>query len=227
MKLPATLSNSTTNGNGHKSVSTRVSPAISSPLHANAFLLSDDEKVVLIAEKFAEIMEIMGLDLKDDSLSGTPERVAKMYIHETFQGLNPLNKPDITLFENNYAYGEMLVERNITLHSTCEHHFVPILGVCHVAYFATGKVVGLSKLNRIVKYYAKRPQVQERLTEQIAAELKRSLQTEDVAVYIDAEHLCVKTRGIEDCASTTVTSHYCGRFKDAGVRSEFLSAIRS
>jgi GTP cyclohydrolase I len=204
-----------------------VSPAISSPLHANAFLLSDDEKVVLIAEKFAEIMEIMGLDLKDDSLSGTPERVAKMYIHETFQGLNPLNKPDITLFENNYAYGEMLVERNITLHSTCEHHFVPILGVCHVAYFATGKVVGLSKLNRIVKYYAKRPQVQERLTEQIAAELKRSLQTEDVAVYIDAEHLCVKTRGIEDCASSTVTSHYSGRFKDAGVRSEFLSAIRS
>ncbi|KRO75412.1 MAG: GTP cyclohydrolase [Cryomorphaceae bacterium BACL23 MAG-120924-bin60] len=204
-----------------------MSPAISSPLHANAFLLSDDEKVVLIAEKFAEIMEIMGLDLKDDSLSGTPERVAKMYIHETFQGLNPLNKPDITLFENNYAYGEMLVERNITLHSTCEHHFVPILGVCHVAYFATGKVVGLSKLNRIVKYYAKRPQVQERLTEQIAAELKRSLQTEDVAVYIDAEHLCVKTRGIEDCASSTVTSHYSGRFKDAGVRSEFLSAIRS
>jgi len=204
-----------------------VSPAISSPLHANAFVLSDDEKVVLIAEKFAEIMEIMGLDLKDDSLSGTPERVAKMYIHETFQGLNPLNKPDITLFENNYAYGEMLVERNITLHSTCEHHFVPILGVCHVAYFATGKVVGLSKLNRIVKYYAKRPQVQERLTEQIAAELKRSLQTEDVAVYIDAEHLCVKTRGIEDCASSTVTSHYSGRFKDAGVRSEFLSAIRS
>ena len=227
MKLPATLSNSTTNGNGHKSGSTRVSPAISSPLHANAFLLSDDEKVVLIAEKFAEIMEIMGLDLKDDSLSGTPERVAKMYIHETFQGLNPLNKPDITLFENNYAYGEMLVERNITLHSTCEHHFVPILGVCHVAYFATGKVVGLSKLNRIVKYYAKRPQVQERLTEQISAELKRSLQTEDVAVYIDAEHLCVKTRGIEDCASSTVTSHYSGRFKDAGVRSEFLSAIRS
>jgi len=227
MKLPVTLSNSMTNGNGHKSVSTRVSPAISSPLHANAFLLSDDEKVVLIAEKFAEIMEIMGLDLKDDSLSGTPERVAKMYIHETFQGLNPLNKPDITLFENNYAYGEMLVERNITLHSTCEHHFVPILGVCHVAYFATGKVVGLSKLNRIVKYYAKRPQVQERLTEQIAAELKRSLQTEDVAVYIDAEHLCVKTRGIEDCTSSTVTSHYSGRFKDAGVRSEFLSAIRS
>ena len=195
-------------------------------MHPNAFVLSDDEKVVLIAEKFAEIMEIMGLDLKDDSLSGTPERVAKMYIHETFQGLNPLNKPDITLFENNYAYGEMLVERNITLHSTCEHHFVPILGVCHVAYFAKGKVVGLSKLNRIVKFYSKRPQVQERLTEQIAAELKRSLQTEDVAVYLDAEHLCVKTRGVEDCSSSTVTSHYSGRFKDPDVRNEFLTAFK-
>ena len=195
-------------------------------MHPNAFVLSDDEKVVLIAEKFAEIMEILGLDLKDDSLSGTPERVAKMYIHETFQGLNPLNKPDITLFENNYAYGEMLVERNITVHSTCEHHFVPILGVCHVAYFAKGKVVGLSKLNRIVKFYSKRPQVQERLTEQIAAELKRSLQTEDVAVYLDAEHLCVKTRGVEDCSSSTVTSHYSGRFKDPDVRNEFLTAFK-
>ena len=195
-------------------------------MHPNAFVLSDDEKVVLIAEKFAEIMEIMGLDPKDDSLSGTPERVAKMYIHETFQGLNPLNKPDITLFENNYAYGEMLVERNITVHSTCEHHFVPILGVCHVAYFAKGKVVGLSKLNRIVKFYSKRPQVQERLTEQIAAELKRSLQTEDVAVYLDAEHLCVKTRGVEDCSSSTVTSHYSGRFKDPDVRNEFLTAFK-
>lgn len=196
-------------------------------MHANSMALSDSEKVVLIAEKFAEIMEIMGLDLQDDSLAGTPERVAKMYVHETFQGLNPLNKPDITLFDNAYAYGEMLVERNITLHSTCEHHFVPILGVCHVAYFATGKVVGLSKLNRIVKFYAKRPQVQERLTEQIAAELKRALQTEDVAVYIDAEHLCVKTRGVEDCASSTVTSHYSGKFKDQNTRAEFLNAIKA
>ncbi|HBJ70931.1 MAG TPA: GTP cyclohydrolase I FolE [Cryomorphaceae bacterium] len=226
MKLPATLSNSVINGNGNQSVPSRLSSALSSPMHPNAFVLSDDEKVVLIAEKFAEIMEIMGLDLKDDSLSGTPERVAKMYIHETFQGLNPLNKPDITLFENNYAYGEMLVERNITVHSTCEHHFVPILGVCHVAYFAKGKVVGLSKLNRIVKFYSKRPQVQERLTEQIAAELKRSLQTEDVAVYLDAEHLCVKTRGVEDCSSSTVTSHYSGRFKDPDVRNEFLTAFK-
>jgi GTP cyclohydrolase I len=149
-----------------------------------------------------------------------------MYVHETFQGLNPLNKPEVTLFENGYQYHEMLVERNITLHSTCEHHFVPILGVCHVAYFATGKVVGLSKLNRIVKYWAKRPQVQERLTEQIAQDLKRVLHTEDVAVYIDAEHLCVKTRGVEDCGSSTVTSHYSGRFTDPSVRAEFLGALK-
>lgn len=189
-------------------------------------VLSDAEKVELITEKFADIMEILGLDLTDDSLKDTPARVAKMYVHETFQGLNPLNKPEVTLFENGYHYHEMLVERNITLHSTCEHHFVPILGVCHVAYFATGKVVGLSKLNRIVKYWAKRPQVQERLTEQIAQDLKRVLHTEDVAVYIDAEHLCVKTRGVEDCGSSTVTSHFGGRFQEAAVRAEFLGAIK-
>ncbi|MDG1252965.1 MAG: GTP cyclohydrolase I FolE [Schleiferiaceae bacterium] len=201
-------------------------PEAGAAIPVSSMALSDEEKVVLIAEKFAEIMEIMGLDLKDDSLSGTPERVAKMYVHETFQGLNPLNKPEITLFDNTYAYGEMLVERNITLHSTCEHHFVPILGHCHVAYFAKNKVVGLSKLNRIVKYYAKRPQVQERLTEQIAAELKRALQTEDVAVYIDAEHLCVKTRGVEDCASSTVTSHFSGIFKEQNTRAEFFTVIK-
>lgn len=221
------MSNSTIKLNGRSNGVSISLPMLNTPMHANSMALSDSEKVVLIAEKFAEIMEIMGLDLQDDSLAGTPERVAKMYVHETFQGLNPLNKPDITLFDNAYAYGEMLVERNITLHSTCEHHFVPILGVCHVAYFATGKVVGLSKLNRIVKYYAKRPQVQERLTEQIAAELKRALQTEDVAVYIDAEHLCVKTRGVEDCASSTVTSHYSGKFKDQHTRAEFLNAIKA
>lgn len=189
-------------------------------------VLTDAEKVELITEKFADIMEILGLDLTDDSLKDTPARVAKMYVHETFQGLNPLNKPEVTLFENGYHYHEMLVERNITLHSTCEHHFVPILGVCHVAYFATGKVVGLSKLNRIVKYWAKRPQVQERLTEQIAQDLKRVLHTEDVAVYIDAEHLCVKTRGVEDCGSSTVTSHYSGRFTDPSIRAEFLGALK-
>ncbi|HAB35231.1 MAG TPA: GTP cyclohydrolase I FolE [Cryomorphaceae bacterium] len=210
--------------NGHSNG--LVFEAISNPKEKFPTVLSDAEKVELITEKFADIMEILGLDLTDDSLKDTPARVAKMYVHETFQGLNPLNKPEVTLFENGYQYHEMLVERNITLHSTCEHHFVPILGVCHVAYFATGKVVGLSKLNRIVKYWAKRPQVQERLTEQIAADLKRVLQTEDVAVYIDAEHLCVKTRGVEDCASSTVTSHYSGRFTEPATRAEFLGAIK-
>jgi GTP cyclohydrolase I len=150
-----------------------------------------------------------------------------MYVLEQFAGLNPLNKPEVTLFENRYHYHEMILERNITLHSTCEHHFVPILGVCHVAYFSSGEVVGLSKLNRIVRYFAKRPQVQERLTEQIAAELKKVLRTEDVAVYIDAEHLCVKMRGVEDSHSSTATSHFGGAFQEPSVRAEFLQAIRA
>lgn len=199
--------------------------SLATPLRPDAFVLSDAEKVEQIAEKFADIMGILGLDLRDDSLQDTPRRVAKMMVLEHFQGLNPANKPEITLFSNPYRYGEMLVERNITLHSTCEHHFVPILGVCHVAYFSNGPVIGLSKLNRLVRHYAKRPQVQERLTEQIAAELKSTLGTEDIAVYIDAEHLCVKTRGVEDCASSTVTSHYSGKFQEAQVRHEFLHAI--
>jgi GTP cyclohydrolase I len=226
MKPLATMSNSVikAHSNGHSNGVGVAAVKAVKPLLPN--VLTDAEKVELIAEKFADIMEILGLDLTDDSLKDTPSRVAKMYVHETFQGLNPLNKPEVTLFENGYHYQEMLVERNITLHSTCEHHFVPILGVCHVAYFATGKVVGLSKLNRIVKYWAKRPQVQERLTEQIAQDLKRVLHTEDVAVYIDAEHLCVKTRGVEDCGSSTVTSHYSGRFTDPSVRAEFLGALK-
>ena len=226
MKPLVTMSNSAIKAhtNGHSNGMTIATMKAVKSAIPN--ILTDAEKVELIAEKFADIMEILGLDLTDDSLKDTPSRVAKMYVHETFQGLNPLNKPEVTLFENGYQYHEMLVERNITLHSTCEHHFVPILGVCHVAYFATGKVVGLSKLNRIVKYWAKRPQVQERLTEQIAQDLKRVLHTEDVAVYIDAEHLCVKTRGVEDCGSSTVTSHYSGRFSDPSVRAEFLGALK-
>ena len=195
------------------------------PLRADAFDLTDDEKIARIAEKFEDIMQIMGLDLTDDSLSGTPLRVAKMYIQEVFSGLNPLNKPDVRLFENKYQYNQMLVEKNITLHSYCEHHFVPILGKAHVAYISNGYVIGLSKINRIVKYYAKRPQVQERLTEQIAAELKRVLKTDDVAVYIDAEHLCVSTRGIEDTGSSTITTHYSGKFAEVDVKNEFLSYI--
>lgn len=199
--------------------------SLATPMREDAFLLSEDEKIQQIAEKFADIMGILGLDLRDDSLQDTPKRVAKMMVLEHFQGLNPANKPAVTLFSNPYRYGEMLVERNITLHSTCEHHFVPILGVCHVAYFSNGQVIGLSKLNRLVRHYAKRPQVQERLTEQIAAELKLTLGTEDVAVFIDAEHLCVKTRGVEDCGSSTVTSHYSGKFQDPQVRNEFLHTV--
>lgn len=196
------------------------------PLRPDAFDISNKEKIKLIAEKFKDIMEIMGLDLTDDSLKGTPNRVAKMYIEEVFSGLNPANKPDIKLFENKYQYNQMLVEKNITLHSYCEHHFVPILGHAHVAYISNGHVIGLSKINRIVRYFAKRPQVQERLTEQIAQELKHILKTEDVAVMIDAEHLCVSTRGIEDTNSSTVTAHYSGKFLEKDVKSEFLAYIQ-
>ena len=187
---------------------------------------SDEEKISLITNHFRQIMLILGLDLSDDSLQGTPARVAKMYVKEIFSGLNPENKPDITLFENRYSYSEMLVEKNITLYSSCEHHFVPIIGKAHVAYYSSGKVIGLSKINRIVQYYSKKPQVQERLTEQIAAALKEALNTKDVAVVIDAAHLCVASRGINDVNSTTVTSHYSGKFKNESVKKEFLSSIR-
>jgi len=198
---------------------------LDTPMRSDAFLLTADEKVDLIEEKFADILHILGMDLNDDSLSGTPRRVAKMYVNEIFQGLLPENKPSAKLFDNKYRYGQMLVEKNITVHSYCEHHLVPILGKAHVAYISSGKVIGLSKINRLVRYYAKRPQVQERLTEQIANELRKSLQTEDVAVYIDAEHMCVATRGVEDCASSTVTVHYSGKFKEESYRNEFLKII--
>ena len=181
---------------------------IETPMKSDAFKLSDTEKKQRIALLFEEIMDVMGLDLTDDSLKGTPERVAKMYIDEIFSGLNPANKPKIALFDNKYQYNQMLVEKNITFYSNCEHHFVPIIGKAHVAYISSGKVIGLSKLNRIVQYYAKRPQVQERLTNQIAEELKSILQTDDVAVIIDAKHLCVSSRGIKDESSATVTSFY-------------------
>ena len=159
------------------------------PMKEGAFDISDIEKKEQIAHYFAKIMDILGLDLSDDSLKGTPMRVAKMYVEEIFSGLNPENKPKATLFDNKYRYNQMLVEKNITFYSNCEHHFVPIFGKAHVAYISSGKVIGLSKLNRIVQYYAKRPQVQERLTNQIAAELQGILQTKDVAVILDARHL--------------------------------------
>jgi len=195
------------------------------PMRADAWDITAEEKIEGIAHHFGKIMDLLGLDRTDDSLSGTPLRVAKMYVNEVFQGLNPANKPVVRMFENKYGYGEMLVEKNITLHSYCEHHFVPILGVAHVAYISNGHVIGLSKINRIVRYFAKRPQVQERLTEQIARELKQVLQTEDIAVVIDAEHLCVSTRGIEDTGSSTVTAHYGGKFKEDKYKSEFLKHI--
>ena len=185
---------------------------LQTPMKADAFKFSDQEKKEKIASLFKEIMDVMGLDLTDDSLKGTPKRVAKMYIDEIFSGLNPANKPKVALFDNKYQYNQMLVEKNITFYSNCEHHFVPIIGKAHVAYMSSGKVIGLSKLNRIVQYFAKRPQVQERLTNQIAEELKVILNTEDVAVIIDAKHLCVSSRGIKDDTSSTVTSYFGGKF---------------
>jgi|TARA_B110000238_G_scaffold169560_1_gene186522 GTP cyclohydrolase I len=185
---------------------------LKTPMKADAFVLSDADKKEKIATLFAEIMDVMGLDLTDDSLKGTPKRVAKMYIDEIFSGLNPANKPKVALFDNKYQYNQMLVEKNITFYSNCEHHFVPIIGKAHIAYISSGKVIGLSKINRIVQYYAKRPQVQERLTNQIAEELKAILETEDVAVIIDAKHLCVSSRGIKDDTSATVTSYFGGKF---------------
>jgi GTP cyclohydrolase I len=202
-----------------------VMTTIETPMREDAFLLSDEEKIAQIEEKFRDIMNIMGLDLTDDSLQGTPHRVAKMYIKEIFSGLNPENKPAVKLFENKYQYKEMLVERNITFYSNCEHHFVPIIGKAHVAYISNGKVIGLSKLNRIVQFFAKRPQVQERLTIQIAEELKRVMETEDVAVLIDAVHLCVSSRGVQDFNSATVTSSYSGAFNNEATRNEFLKYV--
>lgn len=202
-----------------------VGTSVDTPLRDDAFELSDEKKIEKITEHFKGIMETLGLDLTDDSLQGTPHRVAKMYVSEIFSGLNPANKPQVKLFENKYGYNNMLVEKDITLFSNCEHHFVPIIGKAHVAYMSGGKVIGLSKINRIVQYYAKRPQVQERLTRQIAEELKNLLETDDVAVVIDAAHLCVSSRGIQDVNSSTVTAEYCGQFKEEATRNEFLKYL--
>jgi len=196
------------------------------PLRSDAFDLSAEEKIKIIAVHVKEILHTLGLDLNDESIRDTPLRVAKMYVNETFRGLDPANKPSATLFNNSYQYSQMLVEKNITFYSTCEHHLVPIFGKVHVAYYSSGKVIGLSKLNRLVDYYARRPQVQERLTIQIAEALREILQTEDVAVVIDSTHLCVSSRGIQDVNSTTITSEFCGKFKNRDVRSEFLQYTR-
>lgn len=196
------------------------------PLRLDAFDMDDDTKIELIQKHFRQIMEIMGLDLEDDSLKGTPERVAKMYINEIFSGLNPANMPSVTLFENKYNYNQMLVEKNITVFSNCEHHFVPITGKAHIGYISSGKVIGLSKLNRIVQYYSRRPQVQERLTVQIGEALKEILNTDDVAVVIDADHMCVQSRGVQDIKSSTVTSYYGGKFQNENTKNEFLGYLR-
>jgi GTP cyclohydrolase IA len=202
-----------------------ISTSVDTPLRPDAFMMSDEEKKAKIEFHFRHIMETLGLDLTDDSLKGTPKRVAKMYIDEIFSGLNPANAPKIALFENKYQYNGMLVEKNISFYSNCEHHFVPIMGKAHVAYISNGKVIGLSKLNRIVQHFAKRPQVQERLTMQIAKELRKILGTDDVAVLIDAKHLCVSSRGIKDESSATVTSYYGGQFLQESVKAEFLKNI--
>ena len=200
---------------------------IETPMSENAFELNDAEKIEIIQGHFNEIMKTLGLNLNDDSLNGTPYRVAKMYVNELFSGLNPNSKPSISVFDNKYKYNKLLVEKNITFSSSCEHHFLPIVGKAHIGYISSGKVIGLSKLNRIVDYYAKRPQVQERATIQIFNELKAALSTEDIIVVIDAEHLCVSTRGIKDRSSSTITMEHGGKFNEIQQRKEFLKFIDS
>ena len=202
-----------------------IGSSAETPLRPDAFEMDDDLKMELIAKHFKEIMHILGLDLTDDSLKGTPQRVAKMYIKEIFSGLNPANKPKIALFDNKYQYNQMLVEKDILFYSNCEHHFVPIIGKAHVAYISKGKVVGLSKINRIVQFYAKRPQVQERLTIQIANDLQEALQTDDIAVVIEAKHLCVSSRGVQDVSSSTTTSEFKGKFLNEATKAEFLKYL--
>lgn len=226
MKQKETLWNTRLNGYTIDEVGDEhLSASYDTPLRDDAFEMDDELKMELIEKHFKEIMLILGLDLNDDSLKGTPRRVAKMYVKEIFSGLNPKNKPLARLFENKYNYDEMLIQKDITFHSNCEHHFVPIVGKAHVGYISSGKVIGLSKINRIVQYFAKRPQVQERLTVQIANELKDKLQTDDVAVVLEAAHMCVSSRGVQDIDSKTITSQFFGKFKEENVKKEFLNYI--
>jgi len=203
-----------------------IATSADNPIRKDAFLLTDLEKIDAIQADVKNILNTLGMDLTDDSLKGTPKRVAKMFVNEIFGGLSPEKKPQASTFENKYNYGEMLVEKNITLYSTCEHHLLPIVGKAHIAYISNGTVVGLSKMNRIVDYFAKRPQVQERLTIQIVKELQIILNTDDVACVIDAKHLCVNSRGIRDIDSSTVTSEYGGQFKNTEIKREFLDYIK-
>ncbi len=220
MKIERDIKNIDNIGDDH------IGTSANTPMRADAFKLSNEEKIDVIKDDVRHIMETLGLDLTDDSLNGTPLRVAKMFVNEVFGGLNPKKRPKASTFQNKYKYGEMLVEKNITVYSTCEHHLLPIVGKAHVAYISNGTVVGLSKMNRIVDYYAKRPQVQERLTIQIVKELQRILNTPDVACVIDAKHLCVNSRGIRDIDSSTVTSEFGGKFKNTETKREFLDYIK-
>lgn len=220
MKLEDILQNIDEQGDNHANANRET------PLRDNAFDMNDQQKIDSIQKDVKHILETLGMDLNDDSLKGTPLRVAKMFVKEIFGGLHPDRKPKASTFKNNYKYGEMLVEKNITVYSTCEHHLLPIVGKAHVAYISKGNVVGLSKMNRIVDYYAKRPQVQERLTLQIVEELQKVLGTDDVACIIDAKHLCVNSRGIRDIDSSTVTSEFGGQFQDKETKREFLDYIK-
>lgn len=202
-----------------------IGSSAKTPLRPDAFDISDEEKRNRIEASVRDILDTLGMDLEDDSIKGTPRRVAKAYVNEIFSGLKPNNKPKLSTFDNNYKYGEMLVEKNITVYSTCEHHLLPIVGRAHVAYISNGNVIGLSKMNRIVDYYAKRPQVQERLTMQVVQALQEALGTEDVACVIDAKHLCVNSRGVRDIVSSTVTSEFGGKFKDQSTKQEFLDYL--
>ncbi|MDR9399615.1 GTP cyclohydrolase I FolE [Salibacter sp.] len=205
---------------------THMMSSIDTPMRKDAFDLSDEEKIERIEEYFGKIMETLGLDLTDDSLQGTPHRVAKLYVKDLFNGLKPEQKPRAATFDNKYDYSRMLVEKNITVNSACEHHFMPIIGNAHVAYISSGNVIGLSKINRIVEYYSRRPQVQERLALQILNELKQVLKSDDVAVLIEAKHLCVTTRGIRNENTTTITAEYSGKFNEQETKQEFLDYIK-
>jgi len=202
-----------------------VKMGVETPTNLNNY--DRKEKIDHIEAHFAHIMRILGLDLSDDSLVDTPKRVAKMYVNEIFWGLDYEAFPKCTAVDNKMKYNEMVCERNINVQSNCEHHFVVIDGLATVAYVPNQKVLGLSKINRIVEYFSKRPQIQERLTEQVFHALQYILETEDVAVMIDAQHYCVKSRGVEDTGSSTVTSKLGGGFKsDPAARAEFYQLAR-
>lgn len=203
-----------------------IGTSAKTPLRADAFDISNEEKIARIQNSVKDILETLGMDLTDDSLQGTPKRVAKAFVNEIFMGLNPANMPKASTFDNNYNYGEMLVEKNIVVYSTCEHHLLPIIGRAHVAYISDGKVIGLSKMNRIVEYFSKRPQVQERLTMQVVQAMQEALGTDDVACVIDAKHLCVNSRGIKDIESSTVTAEFGGKFKNKETKREFLDYLK-